>query len=381
MPILVVDPAPWHAFLTEYRFLGNLLWQWAALLGVILVSLVVGKIAGFVIERQAQRLRDGQRLPVVSMLLHAMVGPVALLAIAGGLYVAGHFMVLKSEEGRFDVTAFWLQVCTTLAVLAAGWFIYRVVDIVEFYLLRWTGRSETLLDDQLVPLLRKSLRVFVVIVVALFIAQNVFAWDIGALIAGLGIGGLAVALAAKDMLANLFGSVTILADRPFQLNDWVKIGNYEGTIEEVGFRSTRLRTFYGHLVTLPNANVAQDAIENVAARPFIRRNLNVTVTYDTSPEKLQQGLDILKDMLAKRKASFAPDKEPKALFSDFNADSLNLLVVYWFQPNDYWQFQAFNHEFNLELLRRFNEAGIEFAFPTQTLYLKPDGEFDVSVRP
>ena len=282
-----------------------------------------------------------------------------------------------------DQRAFWNKACETLVVLAAGWLIFRLVDVVEHYLVRWTSRTETSLDDQLVPLVRKTLRVFVVIVALLFVAQNVFQWNIGALVAGLGIGGLAFALAAKDMLANLFGSMTIFADRPFSMGDRVKIGEHDGVVEEVGFRSTRIRTLTGHLVTVPNGTVATAAIENISARPYIKRVLDVTVTYDTAPEKLERGVEILREMLEARKEHFHVDSPPRVYFTDFNADSLNIQVYYWFAPPDWWDFLAFNHDDHMELLRRFNEEGIEFAFPTQTLYVKQDSPLaaDVRIRP
>ena len=249
-------------------------------------------------------------------------------------------------------------------------FIFKLVDVLEFFLLRWTSKTETTLDDQLVPLIRKTLRVFVVIVAGLFIAQNIFAWDIGALVAGLGIGGLAMALAAKDALSNLFGSVTIFSDRPFQLGERIKIAGHDGTVEEVGFRSTRIRTLMGHLVVLPNSMVANEAVENIGRRPYLKRVLDVTVTYDTPSEKLQRGVEIIREMLEARKEHFAPEMDPRVYFSDFNSASLNIVVYYWFAPPDWWEYLEFNHEFNMELLRRFNEEGIEFAFPTQTLYVK-----------
>jgi len=358
--------AAWSDILTA-KFLGNTPLQWVGLLGIILGSLVVGRVASFLLQKQAQRLEAKEKLAALAMLLASAQKPSGLLILAGGLYLAtGSGMLTLADE----TLRFWGQVCQALAVLSAGWFIYRLVDLVEHVLRRWTSRTDSALDNQLVPLIRKSLRVFVVIVAALFIAQNVFQWDIGALVAGLGIGGLAFALAAKDMLANLFGSVTIFADRPFQMGDRIRVKGYDGTVEEVGFRSTRVRTLEGHLVTLPNSVIADEPVENVSRRPYIRRVLNVTVTYDTSPAKLRRALDILGQMLEVRRARFAPDQPPRVFFSDFNADSLNLAVYYWFAPPDWWEFQAFNHEFNLELLKRYNEEGIEFAFPTRTLYLK-----------
>jgi MscS family membrane protein len=225
-----------------------------------------------------------------------------------------------------------------------------------------------------VPLLRKTLRVFVVIIAALFIAQNIFRWDIGALIAGLGIGGLAFALAAKDMLSNFFGSVTIFADRPFQMGDRIMIKGYDGFVEEVGFRSTRIRTFFGHLVTVPNAVIASEPVENAGVRPYIRRNFEITITYDTPPEKVRQAMDILYEMLAARKDQFPPDLPGWVHFMNYNAASLGIAVTYWFGSTDWKEYLDFTSEFNLELLGRYNEAGIEFAFPTQTIYVKKDQE-------
>jgi len=372
--------AAWTDILTKTKFMGNEVWRWAALFGVLLASLVAGKVISFFLGRQAERLRAAGRVGPTGMLLGSLAGPATLLMLAGGLYLAEMFVLMDQT-----VAGFWANACKTVAVLAGAWFIFRLVDIVELFLLKWTGRTETQLDDQLVPLIRKSLRVFVVIVALLFIAQNIFRWDIGALIAGLGIGGLAIALAAKDALANLFGSVTIFSDRPFQLGDRIKIAGHDGFVEEVGFRSTRIRTLMGHQVIVPNSVVANEAVENIGRRPYLKRVMNVTVTYDTSPEDLQRGVDILREMLAARKEHFASDMPSQVYFSDFNADSLNVVVYYWFTPPDWWAYLAFNHDFNMELLRRFNEAGIEFAFPTQTLYLKhgspPGGLGQASDRP
>jgi len=357
----------WHDFLTGNRFLGNSIAQWLGLLPVLLGAFVAGQVAAFLLGRQATRLQERGREGVVSMLLQCMVRPVKLLALAGGLMLGGKFLSFSIET-----RVFWDQVCDTIAVLAAGWFVYRLVDVLEFYLIRWTSKTKTALDDQLVPLVRKTMRVFVVVVAALFIAQNIFRWDIGALIAGLGIGGLAFALAAKDMLANLFGSITIFADRPFQMGDRIKVSGYEGAVEEVGFRSTRIRALNGHLVTIPNAVIANEAVENVARRPFIKRVLDVTITYDTPPDKVSRAVEIIREMLDARMEHFHEDKPPQVYFSDFNAESLNIVVYYWFIPPEWWDYLAFNHDFNMELLRRYNDEGIEFAFPTRTIYVKQD---------
>ncbi|KPK83816.1 MAG: hypothetical protein AMJ81_07245 [Phycisphaerae bacterium SM23_33] len=331
------------------------------------------------LNRRGQRLIQARRFVALGMILRSLSGPAAMLIFAGGLHLAGLIMNLKLDEAR-DLTQFWQRACSTLAALAAGWAVYRLVDVLEMLLGKWTAKTRTQLDDQLVPIIRKALRFFIVIMVFLFIAQNIFQWDIGALLAGLGLGGLAFALAAQDALKNLFGSVTIFADRPFQLGERVKIGDHDGIVEAVGFRSTRLRLLTGHLVTIPNSLVASSAVENIGRRPYIRRVLDVTITYDTPPDKVRRAVEIIMEMLQVRKDHFPPDMPGRTYFNEFNAASLNIQVYYWFTPPDWWQYLEFTHDFNMELLRRFNEEGIEFAFPTQTLYLKQDSGFVTEVQ-
>ena len=381
------QPAAAHWYAAE--FLNNPLWGWAALLGTLVVTLAVARLVSFILTTHGGKLVEGGRFVALGMVLRCLAKPAGLVILAGGLYSAGAFMRLDYVlyvEGAGDAAKvrdlgwLWLAACRTFAALAIGWAVYRLVDVLEFFLLRWTSRTRTQLDDQLVPIIRKALRIFTVIVVVLFIAQNIFSMKIGPLLAGLGLGGLAFALAAQDPIKNFFGSVTIFADRPFQMGERVKIGEHVGTVEDVGFRSTRIRTRAGHLVTVPNAMVAGAPVENISRRPYIRRTLNVTVTYDTPPEKMNRAVDILREMLAAREDHFPPDKPGQVYFNEFNADSLNIVAYYWFTPPDWWEYLAFTHEFNMELLERFNAEGIEFAFPTQTLYVKGEGPITADVR-
>jgi MscS family membrane protein len=379
---------PWWDVFVSFEFLNNELWRWVALFGVLLIALVAGKFTSLILLREGEKYRDrAGRAWVFGAMLRSAGRPLPLLLLGVGLWITKQFMDLKFEitndQGITeikDLTETWSRLTGTLVAIAITWFVYLLVDILEHWLTHLTSRSRSALDDQLVPMLRKTLRIVIVIMAALFIAQNIYKWDIGALIAGLGLGGLAFALAAKDMLANFFGSITIFADRPFTLGDRVVIDGQDGMVEEVGFRSTRIRTLQGHLVTVPNGTVANTTVENIGRRPSIKRVLNVTVTYDTSLEKMEEGVAILRDMLDKRMEHFPVDSPPRVYFSDFNAASLNIVVYYWFAPPDWWEYLQFTHEFNMELLRRFNEAGIEFAFPTQTLYVKQDSPLQADIR-
>ena len=187
----------------------------------------------------------------------------------------------------------------------------------------------------------------------------------------MGIGGLAFALAAQDTLKNFFGSLALFTDKPFQIGERVIIDGHDGPVEDVGLRSTRIRTLDGHLVTIPNGELARMTVQNIGKRPYIRRLFNIGITYDTSPEKVEKAVKIIKEIL-KGHEGMNPEFPPRVFFDKFNSDSLNILVIYWYHPPEYWDFMRFSEKVNLEILNRFNSAGIDFAFPTQTLFLTGD---------
>ena len=245
--------------------------------------------------------------------------------------------------------------------------------MIEHYLGRWTNRTETKLDDMLVPVVRKSLRVTIAIVSAIFIADNILEYNVQSILLSAGVGGIAIALAAKDTVANFFGSLTIFTDRPFQVEQLITVSGYTGIVEDVGFRSTRIRTLQGHLVTVPNSAVSNSTVENISSRPFIRRTSNITITYGSGLAKTEKAVSIIKDILAGvAEVNVDPDRPPRVYFSDFNDWSLNIYVSYWVVPADYWGAKAVDERVNFEIMKRFEQAGIEFAFPSQTVYVKKD---------
>jgi MscS family membrane protein len=191
---------------------------------------------------------------------------------------------------------------------------------------------------------------------------------VGSLLAGLGLGGLAIALAAKDTIANFFGSIMIFIDKPFQIGDWVVIGSTEGIIEEVGFRTTRVRTFYNSLVTVPNAKVVDTAVDNYGARRYRRYHTTLSLTYDTPPEKLQAFLEAVRALIAgmphMRKDYYLVE------FKDFGESSLEVMLYCFMVVNDWSEEMRTRTQLNLEILRLGRELGVSFAFPTRTLHLE-----------
>ena len=155
------------------------------------------------------------------------------------------------------------------------------------------------------------------------------------------------------------------------MGDRIVVDGQDGSVEEVGFRSTKIRTLDGHLVTVPNGELANKMIRNIGKRPYIKRIANLTVTYDTPPQKIERAIEIVKEILHEHEGMH-PDFPPRVYFDEFNAASLNIIVFYWYHPPDYWAYMDFSERFNKEVFRRFGEEGIEFAFPTQTLYLAGD---------
>ncbi len=345
-------------------------WQIGTIFLCLLATFVLARLARWVLERRAAAItkeKEGE-LGLGAQVLRATGRPVEIIIWATGIYlsVAPH---LGEADSGFST---WLtRACKALAIFAFAWMLYRLVSVMDYYLKRWAMKTESHLDDMLAPMVGKALRVTVVIIAAMFIGQNVLGLNISTILASLGIGGLAVAFAAKDSIANIFGSMTIIADQPFKVGERVVVDGFDGPVEEVGLRSTKLRTLTGHLVTIPNEKIVNSTVENIGRRPHIRRLSNITITYDTPVVKVEKAVKIVRDVLNDHEG-MKKDFPPRVYFNDFNDWSLNLIMIAWYHPPKYWDYLDWCQRTNLEIMRRFEKAGIEFAFPTTTTYLAGD---------
>lgn len=355
--------------LSETTFTG-----WLVLLAGLFAGVAAGKIAQLTAKTISKRLHDKDSR-VRALLVHAAARPISLALITAGLSIGLTSVVLTPE-----VKVFAARVIVLLFTIAIGWFIYNLIDLLDLAMMRMAQQTESKLDDQLVPLISRTVRLFTIVVFALFTAQNVFGADITAWLAGLGIAGLAVSLAAQDSIKNMFGSVTIFMDRAFAVGDLVIFSGHEGTVEEIGFRSTKLRTPDGHLVTIPNSKVVDNTVVNIARRKNIRRIANLRIAFDTPAEKMEQAVRIVKEILADPDMTSAFDLRttpPKVAFNDLNADSLNINVIYWFYTAPGRDPAEHAEKFNLKVLRAFKEAGISLAIPSQRVYLASESNRDV----
>lgn len=362
--------------IVNYAFIrGNPIWRFALVLLVVLVALVVGRIVQFAISKYARRLAEKRGDGPLSLVLKALANPIYVMVFAGGIFFAKLPLFFHDERGiRVAVSEAWTTMAQVIGAIAVAYALYRLVDVIEHYLNRLVGRTDTRLDDMLVPAVRKALRITIAIIAILLISEHILGpGKVKSLLLSAGIGGIAIALAAKDTVANFFGSITIFADRPFQMGDLVKIDGHFGPVEAVGFRSTRVRTLQGHQITVPNSVIANSIVENVGRRPFIRRTSNITITYDSGHAKAKKAVEIIKEILADvPEVNTDPEKPPRVYFNEFNDCSLNIYMSYWLQPPDYWLYHEVNERVNLEMMKRFEAEAIEFAFPTQTLYVKKE---------
>lgn len=372
----IIGLADWLPKTINYEIIkGNTIWRFGLVLLVILVTMAAGRIVQFAVNSYAKRIAKKKGEAPLTLLLKALANPIYVAIFAAGIFLAKIPLFFDDENGiRTAISAGWTTIARVTLAIAAAYGLYRLVDVLEYYLNRLVGKTETKLDDMLVPIVRKALRITIAIIAVLLISENVLgAEKVKSLVFSAGIGGIAVALAAKDTIANFFGSITIFTDRPFQMGELVKIGEHLGPVEEVGFRSTRIRTLQGHLVTIPNSVITNSCVENIGRRPYIRRTSNITITYDSGHTKAKKAVEIIKEVLADvPQINSNPERPPRVYFSDFNDWSLNIYMSYWVKPPDYWLYHQVNEQVNFEIMKRFEAEQIEFAFPTQTLYVKKE---------
>ena len=350
----------------------------------ILLSMIIGRVARWFVEKHMVRLSEKTTTEIDDRIWGAVGRPISLFIISIGFYLSAgpllsHFSpLLKSLYGRL---------CLASAATAISWGLYRLVSVIDYILAKLAEKTDNNLDDLIVAIIRKSLKVTIVILSVLFIGQNILDMNITALLAGAGVFGLAIAFAAQDTIANFFGSIMIILDQPFKVGDCIKIAGFTGSVENVGFRSTRIRTFDGHLISLPNKGVANDNIENVARRPFIKKIINLGLTYDTGYAGMEKAVKILHELLDEQECMHS-ERPPRIAFDSFNDFSLNISVTIWWHSKDkngkfkkpeYGKFMKWLHKTDMEILRLFDEAGLEFAFPTNTTYLAYDEKRKVSI--
>lgn len=333
---------------------------------IILFTFIIKSIFIYVLDKKLTVLTKKTKTELDDLLLKTIKSPLGYLILLHGFYVAILSLQLPDKIGLFDITSIVHAIYILAISFIMLYFIFKIIDIIAYYLYNKAKKTDSTLDDQLVPLLIKSMRILVVTLGILFILQN-FGYNITSLLAGLGIGGLAFALAAQNTVSNLFGSITIFSDKPFQLGDWIQVGDIEGTVEDVGFRTTRVRRFDQALVTVPNSQFINTGIINYSSMKKRRINFNLGITYGTSTRQINEVVAGIKKIIAddeKFEHSFYMVK-----FNEFGDYSLNIFIYCFTKTTDWAESFTVREEFNLKIMQLLEELGVEIAFPSQTIYL------------
>lgn len=290
-------------------------------------------------------------------------GPLYVLFAAGGTGI-GLGSVWLPPEVREPTVATLLA----LVFLALFWASWRLTNTVTAKVGDWATPQGESPGRQALEVLRKVLRLGLLLLFLVVAVEIIFGTDLSALVAGLGIVGLAVTLAAQDTLKDLFAAITLLVNRPFELGDLVRYEGHFGRIEDVGFRMTQLRTLEGHLVTIPNSKLVSELVENVDARPHVRRRFHLDLPYATTVAQIGRAMEVVREVLDDV-GELDEDEDVQVHFDEFGPHSLRVFVQYYHAAGDYWAAKAHATQVDLALVERFRDEGIEFAFPTQTLHL------------
>jgi MscS family membrane protein len=342
-------------------FYGNTLRNWLISLLIIVGALILNK--GFVLinKHVIKKLTAKTKNRLDDILFQMLESPVLLGITLFAIWIAAKRLDLNPSFEAFVRKAYSL-----LIVINITWFIVRFVNaLIEEYLQPIANDpNNKRIDNNILPLIRRSL-LGVIWSLGVVMALNNVGVNVGTLIASLGIGGLAFALAAQDTIKNIFGGITIFSDRPFRIGDRIIVNGFDGIVEDIGIRSIRLRTLERKLVTIPNYKIVDSFVENVSAEPMRRNLVKLGLTYDTTPEKMNQAITILKNMPA---TITGIDKEVYVFFSDFADSSMIITFIYFIKKQS--DITETISEVNMEILRTFNTAGLSFAFPTQTIHIE-----------
>jgi MscS family membrane protein len=346
------------------EFLGIALGTYIGALAAVIGGFAAKKIAA-VVFKHLTRVAGKTKLKFDNILFKSLSKPVQWGMVLGGVFAALYILPIPSAPINF--AKFRAALFMTTYVSLVLWASIRMVDGLANWWAQVAKKTETKLDDQLVPIIRQGVKVFFYIVGVVFIIQNL-GYSVVSLLAGFGLGGAALALASKDTVANVFGSIVIFFDKPFQIGDWIEMGSLEGTVEDVGLRTTRVRTFANSLVTVPNALFTRNSVNNWSRMKKRRIKMTIGISYSASPGKLDELVVKIREII----------EADEALHQDFYLVNLNNfgpysldIFIYCFTRTTKWgEYLDARQAFMLKIMQAVSDLGLEFAFPTQTVHVE-----------
>jgi MscS family membrane protein len=365
-------PLPaWEEFVAgvlELDILNVPVWR----MGLALLVLLLGySLRGYLLDKLLKPLQafiERTDNEFDDMFLEAVRRPLGWIINLVAIYVA-----LVLVEPPTSIMTVSVLIMKTVGTVLVAWVVYRFINVGGEVLSHLAGHTDSEMDDHLVPLVKRVLHVVLFIIVGIAIIQQ-WGYDVTSLVAGLGIGGLAFALAAKSTLANWFGSVMIFTDRPFTMGDWITSSFGEGVVEEVGLRSTKIRTFTDTLITVPNSEIATCAVENCSAMSKRRIRTHIGLVYGTDHAQMKQILAGIEDKISQNDG--LEEDNYYVHFDSFGASSLEVLLQCWALTTTYTEFLEIKQQLFLDIMEVVHEAGSDFAFPSQSLYVESPVRLD-----
>lgn len=348
--------------LSDQKWFGIFFWQWLGLILLLASALVVYVFSSFIIKRLIILLgnstfwllqKNAKLLKRISYLVGGLIS-IRLLEYGSPSLLLGP-----------KVSWIFLIGVKTVTALLILLIILKTIDVLYSYFYDASLKTHSKMDEQLLPVLRRGLQVILISLwlVYLLSLMNV---DVTALLAGISIGGIALALAAQDTIKNLLGSFTIFMDKPFQIGDWIQFGSVEGTVEEVGFRSTRVRSFENSLMSVPNAKLLDTSVNNYGLRRYRRFKTNIAITYDTPPDKIEAFTVGLRSLVLNHPHTRKDVVEIH--LNNMSASSLDILFYMFFDVGSWSDELKARHEIIMSILRLAKELDISFAFPSLSVY-------------
>lgn len=349
----------WQIFWQNYWVL-NLVLPLAVFLLIFAVSMPIVNVLFRILKKAAERTGSdwGKKLE------YGFHKPLHLLVIAVGLYVA--FNICPAVWNSIFLQSLVIRCFRSFLILALAWGLYRMADSVELNDTIFARKFDLQVDTALLPVLSGVIR-FVIAALAILIVAQEWNFSISGLLAGLGLGGLAFALAAKDMLANLFGGLVILLDRPFSIGDWIRTGDVEGTVEEVNFRSVKVRTFSQAVVTVPNSKVADSPVTNFSRMGKRKVDFSLSLKYENPAERIKECTEKIRELLAENE-EIENDTFTAALDS-LGESGLKLMVSYYTKSADFKDYVRIREEIYYSVLEILEHEKVEMAYPTSTVVM------------
>ena len=340
--------------LYEYRYF--------VFLGIVLISFMIRSLFSKIIIKTLLRLTRRTKTNLDEEFVKALTEPLKAFIIILGFYWGSDFLDLSPEHSFL-----LLKIFRALIIILLAWGLTRFSDTFSSLILNAMSRNKIQVEGIFIPFISKGIKI-VIIALAISVVAGEWGYDINGFIAGLGIGGLAFALAAKDTIANIFGGLVLTLDRPFTIGDWISTPNLEGTVEEISFRSTKVRTFAHSLVYVPNSTLANQPITNWSKMGKRRITFNLGVEYSTPIEKIKLCVEQIKKMLMEHQEI---DKQTIFVnFDKFNDSSLDIFIYCFTITTNWGEFLSVKEDVNLKIMEILQANEVNVAFPSRTLYMQ-----------